>query len=69
MMDAYELAAEMRRLWGEEYLHWQNAADTTKEKILIPVYVYTDKGAAKVKSISVDPTLGIMLELEDGKKE
>jgi hypothetical protein len=68
-MDAYDLAAQMRKLWGEEYLHWQDASESTKEKILIPVYVYTDKGAEKVKSISVDPTLGIMLELEDGKEE
>jgi hypothetical protein len=68
-MDAYELSAKMKQLWGEEYLHWQDAAETNKEKVLVPVYVYTDKGAVKVKSISVDPTLGIMLELEDGKEE
>jgi hypothetical protein len=68
-MDAYDLATQMRKLWGEEYLHWQDAAETNKEKILVPVYVYTDKGAVKVKSIGVDPTLGIMLELEDGKEE
>jgi hypothetical protein len=68
-MDAYDLSAMMKKLWGEEYLHWQDASETNKEKILIPVYVYTDKGAVKVKSIGVNPTLGIMLELEDGKKE
>lgn len=68
-MDAYDLSNKMKKLWGEEYLHWQDAAKTNKEKVLVPVYVYTEKGAVKVKSIGVDPTLGIMLELEDGKEE
>lgn len=68
-MDAYDLAEQMKKFWGEEYLHWQNSAETIKEKVLVPVYVYTDAGVVKVKSINVDPTLGIILELEDGKEE
>ena len=66
-MDAYDLSEKIKEYWREEYMLSQNASDVKKEKVDVPVYVYTEHGAVKVKSVSVDPTLGIMLELEDGK--
>jgi hypothetical protein len=66
-MDAYDLSEKIKEYWREEFMLVQNASDVKKERVGVPVYVYTDKGAVKVKSVSVDPTLGIILELEDGK--
>jgi hypothetical protein len=66
-MDAYELSEKIKEYWREEFMLVQNASDVKKEKVSVPVYVYTEQGAVKIKSVSVDPTLGIMLELEDGK--
>jgi hypothetical protein len=66
-MDAYDLSEKIKEYWREEYMLLQNASDVKKERVGVPVYVYTEQGAVKVKSVSVDPTLGIILELEDGK--
>jgi len=66
-MDAYDLSEKIKEAWREEYMLWQSASVVSKEQVSVPVYVHTDLGAVKVKSVSVDPTLGIMLELEDGK--
>jgi len=66
-MDAYDLSEKIKEYWREEYMLLQNASDVKKERVGVPVYVYTEQGAVKVKSVSVDPTLGIILELDSGK--
>jgi hypothetical protein len=66
-MDAYDLSEKIKEYWREEYMLWQSASHAKKQRVGVPVFVQTEQGAVKVKSVSVDPLLGIMLELEDGK--
>jgi len=64
-MDAYVLSHQLMDAWRAEFMGKMNSGACEPGKVVpVPVRVKTANGYADIKSMSVDPTEGIVLELE-----